>query len=233
MDFDFITTSEIKDDFAESRRRSQLRRLEMRRRRLRRRVGLFAVAGIVLASLGFGLPRALQPSLPKAEAGQAAYPLISSQEVTPQPLSPRGLRFIARMEGFFPEVYNDPAGHCTIGYGTLLHLGACTEADRLKWGRLSRSEALALMRQELMEMSFELNRLVRVGLTSGQRDALMSFTYNCGVSALRRSTLLSLLNQRRYRQAADQLLRWDKASGQVLPGLVKRRAAERLMFLQG
>jgi GH24 family phage-related lysozyme (muramidase) len=49
---------------------------------------------------------------------------------------------------------------------------------------------------------------------------------------LQSSTLLKLLNQGEYTQAADQFLRWNKAGGRVLPGLTRRREAERALFLQ-
>lgn len=59
----------------------------------------------------------------------------------------------------------------------------------------------------------------------------MSLAYNIGVSAFRGSTLLRLLNVSQYQAASDEFPRWNKAGGKVLPGLVKRRAAERALFL--
>ena len=59
----------------------------------------------------------------------------------------------------------------------------------------------------------------------------MCFTYNLGSANLGSSTLLKLLNVKDYAGAAEQFSRWNKAGGQVLAGLTKRRAAERAMFL--
>ncbi|WLH87869.1 lysozyme [Pseudomonas sp. FP453] len=70
-----------------------------------------------------------------------------------------------------------------------------------------------------------------MAINQGQWDALMSFTYNLGAANLGTSTLLKLLNAGDYPGAAEQFPRWNKAGGQVLAGLTKRRAAERVMFL--
>ena len=72
---------------------------------------------------------------------------------------------------------------------------------------------------------------VQVPLTQGQYDALVSFAYNLGLAALKSSTLLRLLNARNYAGAAAQFPRWNRAGGKVLPGLTRRREAERVMFL--
>ena len=68
-------------------------------------------------------------------------------------------------------------------------------------------------------------------LTQGQFDALVSFTYNLGARSLSTSTLLKKLNAGDYRGAADEFPRWNKAGGQVLAGLTRRREAERSLFL--
>jgi hypothetical protein len=70
-----------------------------------------------------------------------------------------------------------------------------------------------------------------VPVTSNQFSALVSLAYNVGIGALRGSTLLRLLNARDYAGAANQFPRWNRGGGRVLPGLVKRRAAERDLFL--
>ncbi|MCY1458796.1 Lysozyme RrrD [compost metagenome] len=78
----------------------------------------------------------------------------------------------------------------------------------------------------------EVERLVQVPLTGNQWDALVSFTYNLGAANLESSTLLRLLNAGDYVGAAGQFPRWNKAGGKVLPGLVRRREAERVLFLE-
>ena len=71
----------------------------------------------------------------------------------------------------------------------------------------------------------------RVKLNQNQFDALVSFTYNLGAGALGSSTLLGKLNRGDFEGAADEFPKWNKAGGKVLNGLVKRRAAERSLFL--
>jgi lysozyme len=73
---------------------------------------------------------------------------------------------------------------------------------------------------------------VEVPLTDNQFAALVSFAFNVGLGALKSSTLLARLNARNYSEAAAQLDRWNKASGRVLAGLVRRRAAEKALFLK-
>jgi lysozyme len=73
--------------------------------------------------------------------------------------------------------------------------------------------------------------LVKVPLNQNQFDALVSFTYNCGSGALKGSTLLRKLNNGDYDGAAAEFPRWTKGGGVVLPGLVRRRAAEMHLFL--
>ena len=75
--------------------------------------------------------------------------------------------------------------------------------------------------------------LVTVPLTDKQRGALCSFVFNVGCGAFKKSTLLKLLNVGDYTGAAAQLPRWNKAAGNILPGLVRRRGEERALFLSG
>lgn len=213
--------------------RSLERRLSDRRKRRQRR-NLFIGGLLAVALMAVGIPKALQPVLFSASASpvhqyRAAH--NASAKTGDLRLSEEGARFIASFEGFFPELYNDPVGHCTIGYGTLIHLGPCTQSDRDRWGTLTRSEALALLRRETDRIDASVHRLVRVKLNQAQHDMLVSFAYNCGLEAFKGSTLLRLLNSGMKRSAANQLLRWNRAGGQELAGLTRRRVAERQLFL--
>jgi hypothetical protein len=73
--------------------------------------------------------------------------------------------------------------------------------------------------------------MVLVPVNPNEFSALVSFAYNLGAEALRKSTLLRLLNAHNYAGAAGQFSRWTYAAGKQLPGLVRRRAAERALFL--
>lgn len=154
--------------------------------------------------------------------------------------SAAGVKFIAGFEGWFPRPYNDPVGYATVGFGHLLGYRGVTDADRrARWvpgqdrpGVLTISEGYQLLARDLGKVEREVRAVVRVPITQGQFDALVSFTFNCGGGALRSSTVLRRLNRRDYRGAADALMMWTKAGGRVLPGLVRRRREERVMFLR-
>lgn len=113
-----------------------------------------------------------------------------------------------------------PAGVLTIGYGST--------GDHVRAGlKISQSEAEALLLRDLKRFEDAVNQRVRVPITQSIFDALVSFSFNVGISAFQNSTLLRLLNNRQYAAALDQLLRWTNAGTQSLPGLVSRRQAER------
>jgi GH24 family phage-related lysozyme (muramidase) len=155
------------------------------------------------------------------------------------PRHPRGVpkrcvRLVARFEGFFPEPYNDPAGHATIGYGKLLHYGPVTDADRAQWGSITEAHARRLLKADLAGYAAAVRSLVKVPLNQRQFSALISFAYNCGIGALEQSTLLKRLNKGEYAAVPSELLKWDKATinGELVPlrGLTRRRLAEGHMF---
>lgn len=148
-------------------------------------------------------------------------------------ISSKGVEFICSYEGFFPEVYNDPVGHCTIGYGTLLHRGNCTDKDRKNWGRISKEKARELMREELDPMVASIVKHTRPRLKQHELDALASMAYNVGIAGLLGSTLMKKLNNYDRAGAAKEFGKWVYADGQKLPGLVRRRKAEAEMFKHG
>jgi lysozyme len=146
-------------------------------------------------------------------------------------LSRAGAELIARFEGFVPRPYDDAAGHATIGFGHLIHHGRVTAADRARWGTISRERALALLSEDARDATRAVQQHVRVALTQEELDALVSFVFNVGAGAFESSTLLRKLNAGDRHGAADELLRWSRADGRVLAGLLSRRRAERALFL--
>ena len=136
--------------------------------------------------------------------------------------SQRGLDLIKQFEGLKLTAYVCPAGVLTIGYGTTAGVtpGMTITAER----------AEQLLRQDIAKFERGVRDSVKVPLTENQFSALVSFAYNVGLGAFRTSTLLRLLNKGEYAQAAEQFGRWNKAGGKVLPGLTRRRAAERKLF---
>lgn len=75
------------------------------------------------------------------------------------------------------------------------------------------------------------SKLLKVQVNDNQFSALVSFAYNVGANNLKKSTLLRLVNQGKFADAAEEFLKWTKARGKELPGLVRRREAERRLFL--
>lgn len=149
----------------------------------------------------------------------------------PTKTSKTGVKFIAEFEGWFPEPYNDPAGYATVGFGHLIGYRAVTQADRDKWGRLTEREGWDLLAADLREYESAVRRIVRVPITQGQFDALVSFAYNLGPGTL--GDLESDINARRWADVASAMKQYVHAGGAVLPGLVRRRNDEAAMFMKG
>lgn len=85
--------------------------------------------------------------------------------------------------------------------------------------------------EHLLETCESVAKLLKREVTDDQFAALVSFTYNCGVGSLKSSTLLQKLNRGDLLGAAEEFLKWNKAQGQVMAGLARRREAERRLFL--
>jgi lysozyme len=95
---------------------------------------------------------------------------------------------------------------------------------------ITQERADELLCGDLNTFEDAVSRAVHVPLSQSQFDALVSFAYNCGPANLRASTLLRLLNRGDYTGAAGQFGKWAHAGAEILPGLVRRRAAERALF---
>lgn len=149
-------------------------------------------------------------------------------------LSRSGVRLIARFEGFRSDLYDDAAGHCTIGYGHLVHHGNCTGSEPAEFRRgITRERALEILGDDAASAAATVNRLVTVPLEQHQFDALVSFVFNVGGGAFEGSTLLRVLNEGHYDHVPSELNRWVKANGTTLAGLVTRRKAEGALFSSG
>ncbi len=133
-----------------------------------------------------------------------------------------GLELIKRFEGFEADAYRCPAGKWTIGYGF-------TKGVK-KGDKLTREEADKRLLEEYKVYEAAVLKLVRVSLSDNQLAALTSFTFNLGQDNLASSTLLRKLNAGDYKGAAAEFGKWKFAGGKALLGLVRRRAAERLLF---
>lgn len=136
-------------------------------------------------------------------------------------LSSKGLQLIKEFEGLRLTSYFCAANVLTIGYGST---GSHVKPEMT----ITESEAEKLLQKDLVRFEDSVNTLVKVPLTQGQYDALVSFAFNCGTNAFAESTLLRLLNGGDYKSAAEQFKRWTNKG---LAGLVRRRKAEETLFL--
>lgn len=143
-------------------------------------------------------------------------------------ISRKGLELIQEFEGFSATAYRDAVGIWTIGWGSL-YIGGVRVSPGMK---VTKEQAEEQMLLDLSKFEDVVERLVSVPLTQNQFDALVSFTYNLGEGNLSRSTLLKKLNRGDYKGAANEFLKWNRAGGKVLNGLVRRRSRERELFLQ-
>ncbi|MEL5468204.1 lysozyme [Serratia nevei] len=143
-------------------------------------------------------------------------------------ISKTGFELIKRFEGLRLKAYQDSVGVWTIGYGWTQSV----DGKRVGPGmQIDQATANRLLKCGVVQYEQGVNQLVKVRITQGQFDALVSFAYNLGLRSLSTSTLLNKLNAGDKQGAADQFGRWVNAGGKRLDGLVARRAAEREMFL--
>jgi lysozyme len=137
--------------------------------------------------------------------------------------SAHGVEFIAAYEGFVNHPYRDSGGVWTIGYG---HTGSGVAS----MGTISRARGLELLALDVGSAEHAVNAL-GLAFTQSQFDALVSFVFNCGPGTLEPSRSLGqALRQRGMRGVPQAMALYTHAGGQVLAGLVKRRAAEGAMF---
>ena len=137
-------------------------------------------------------------------------------------ISKEGLSLIKKFEGCELEAYLCPAGVWTIGYG---HTKDVKEGDKI-----NKEEADYLLQEEMIEYESYINDFVEVPLNQNQFDSLCSWVYNLGPTNLKNSTMLRVLNEEKYADVPQVIKRWNKAGGEVLDGLIKRREAEAKMF---
>jgi len=137
-------------------------------------------------------------------------------------ISDEGISLIRHFEGCYLEAYLCPANVWTIGYG---HTKGVKEGDVI-----DQEAAEALLIEDLEEFEGYVNKLVEIALKQNEFDALVSWTFNLGPANLKESTLLNRINYGPLSDVPTQIQRWNRAGGQVLAGLVKRRAAESALW---
>lgn len=186
----------------------------------------------------FGAKRQEAVAQPHALPAECTAPVVSQPVEAPSAPSLSAADLVAQFEGFSAVPYFCPAGVLTIGYGSTR--GADGGPVKMS-DRVTPAQARGLLTRDLAGAASAVARRVTVPLTAGQHAALCSFIYNVGEGRPREhpkgpagfagSTLLRKLNAGDYAGAADEFAHWTRGGGRVLPGLVKRREAERRAFV--
>lgn len=135
-----------------------------------------------------------------------------------------GLDLIKSFEGLRLKTYRCAAGVLTVGYG---HTGPDVHPNT----HITLQEAEALLKGDLDQFEAGVEKAVGPNTTDNQFAALVSLAYNIGLGAFLRSTVLRQHRAGNYKLAAASFLMWVKGGGRTLPGLVRRRAAERALYL--
>jgi lysozyme len=135
----------------------------------------------------------------------------------------KGIALIKKFEGLKLEPYLCPAGIPTVGYGSV-------KAGKL--GRnITEAEAEQFLKEDIEMCERGMKSLILNQVTDNQWSALVCLVFNIGLGNFASSTLLKHLNKNERAQAAEQFQRWVFSKGKVLPGLEKRREAEKQLFL--
>jgi lysozyme len=157
--------------------------------------------------------------------------------------SPEAIKMIKHHEGVRVKPYRCPAHLWTVGVGHVLYpeQAKMPVAERLKmplkfedFRVFSMEEVDAILAQDLARFERGVARLCPVSTShQGIFDSLVSFSFNVGLGNLQRSSLRMKTNRGDFEEAAEEFMKWTKAAGRVLPGLVKRRKDEQALYLSG
>ena len=158
-------------------------------------------------------------------------------------VSPVAIHMIKHHEGVRLRPYRCPALLWTTAVGHVIDPShaAVKYEDRKNlpipdgWDRsLTMGEVDAILAQDLARFERGVARLCPAAIDrQGVFDSLVSFSFNVGLGNLQRSGLRMKTNRGDFDEAADEFLKWTKAAGRVLPGLVKRRKDEQALYLSG
>jgi len=142
------------------------------------------------------------------------------------------LELIMRFEGFRAEAYRDAAGIWTIGYG---HTSMAGPPQVRPGMRITKAEAVDILRRDVERFARGVARAIGdealAKLDENRFGALVSFAYNVGLGNFRRSSVLRAVRDGRPEDVPRLLLRWTKAGGRRLRGLVRRRRAEGRLWM--
>ena len=143
-------------------------------------------------------------------------------------INQQSIELIKSFEGCRLKAYQDIAGVWTIGFGHTSAAGAPHVTPDLA---IMDTGAHDLLKTDLVKYEAAVDRAVKPKLSANQRGALVSLCYNIGPGAFAKSTCVKRINVGDMQGAAEALTLWNKAGGKVAKGLVRRREAERKLFL--
>ena len=136
--------------------------------------------------------------------------------------SQEGISLIKSFEGCELTAYRCSADVPTIGYG---HTAGVSDGDTC-----TQEEAETMLAEDLEEFEDYVKNYVESELHQNEFDALVAWTYNLGPANLKESTMLKELNSGNFEEVPRQMKRWNRAGGEVLDGLIRRREAESRLF---
>lgn len=138
-------------------------------------------------------------------------------ETGPMKLSDKGVKFLIKHEGKRRKAYKDTKGFWTIGIGHLI----LPNEKHLLTATLTDQEITDILRKDIAIAENAINK-ENLNLNQNQFDALVSFVFNIGIGAWKKSTMLKLLKKGENQLASAQFDRWENKN---------RRAAEKQLFL--
>jgi lysozyme len=137
--------------------------------------------------------------------------------------SAEGINHIREFEGERLTAYRCSAGVLTIGVG---HTSAAGAPDVCEGMTITAAESSTILARDLASFELGVERMLEVRVSQNQFDILVSFAFNCGLGALKKSTLLKRVNEGNFDAVPAELMKWTKAGGKEVAGLVRRRRAE-------
>ena len=140
-----------------------------------------------------------------------------------------GLALIKKWESCRLTAYKDSGGVLTIGWGHTSAAGAPKVTPNLK---ITQAEADDILKSDVATFEKAVNDALKVELTENQFAACVSLCYNIGPGNFAKSSVLRFINQGRFADAADAFALWNRDNGNILSGLVKRRADEASLFVK-
>ena len=144
-------------------------------------------------------------------------------------LSDVGIDLIVEFEGLRLSPYEDSSNYASIGIGHLIRKSPVLDTDL----PITKPEAYDLFRKDSSIAQWSVNAYVTAPITQNQFDALVCFTFNVGSGNFRLSSVLTTVNESQFASVPQHLALYNESGGKVLPGLIRRRAAESALFMKG